>query len=465
MSFIFKKIDPSDWINLDENDICLSDQRRVFISEDSNENEGWFAQDPDGNIYPLAGLGTGGGASLEFWSEEKDADDLILWIAEHDSDAIVVARSAENRALWLGGSQTTPTDIPGLIFCENFENWSGQTGEPCDLGGWIGGENSVVVGGADNLALGENSSVVGGNQHRVEHDNSVILGGQGINTVAERTAHADNIHAKGVVAANNLALGAPVVYSESATHNPADGTIVVYVGAGDETLTLQAPRVDGFSDLSEVPEELIQGCIVSVANLSQGTLFVEGEYMGDWPSGIALNVDIPANETIILAGALQGGNFFWTPISKQHHREKTGGGLFWNGNDIATPVSSMETYYNVVIPSTGMGTEVNVTVGSGTLTVTDPLERTYLVTMSACLVLTQSNQEVRARITRNGDDLEQTCAQQSVSGNPQNERRVSLGTHIRLRLSAGDVIGMAVGNWTSTTDITVRNAQISITEV
>jgi hypothetical protein len=145
-------------------------------------------------------------------------------------------------------------------------------------------------------------------------------------------------------------------------------------------------------------------------------------------------------------------------------RPRAGGGLYWNGNETATVVVLTETYYSVVVPSTETGTEVGVTVGSGTLTVDDETERTYLVTASACIALNEQNKQVRMRITLNGDDLDQTCAQSSVTGTPGSGRRINLATHTRLRLSAGDVVGLAVGNWTDTADILVRNAQLSITE-
>jgi hypothetical protein len=59
-SLIFKNIPESQWGNLNEEDLCLDEQRRIFWGTNSSEQEGFYVQEPDGSITPVIGTGPPG---------------------------------------------------------------------------------------------------------------------------------------------------------------------------------------------------------------------------------------------------------------------------------------------------------------------------------------------------------------------------------------------------------------------
>lgn len=156
MAYIIKKIPFSDVSNLDSSEVCQTDQRRVFITDDGG-GERWWAQDSDGDTYPLAGQG---GTDLIFWeedSEEVGGEEFILWRAKHDPK-IDVIRTAENKAIWIGGSGELPSELiefPGIE-------------------GWEGGDNSAVLAGDNNLALADRSVTLGGKDLRASVEDSAL---------------------------------------------------------------------------------------------------------------------------------------------------------------------------------------------------------------------------------------------------------------------------------------------------
>lgn len=148
--WIFQKIPFNLQTSLDENEICLDDQRRVFFSEDDEGDEGLFAQDPDGNIFPLGFLGSpvspvtppspapGG---LEFWEEDQDGPE-ITFSALH-SPAFPVLSSRDDGSLLLGGLDS-----------------GRHPSAPLDY--------SVLAGGEENTLLQPLGGIIGGRLNQTE---------------------------------------------------------------------------------------------------------------------------------------------------------------------------------------------------------------------------------------------------------------------------------------------------------
>ena len=144
--------------------------------------------------------------------------------------------------------------------------------------------------------------------------------------------------------------------------------------------------------------------------------------------------------------------------------------LYVSGNTTATTVSVTQTYYPVTAASSELsdpaGNPFNrfFSASNSRITALASLKPGWFrVTVSACLSIDATNQQTRMRIGKNGTTLPESCAQDSVTGNPGSGRRESLGTHTMAWIEPGDYLEVFVGEWTSTNDILVRNMQFSVT--
>jgi hypothetical protein len=138
------------------------------------------------------------------------------------------------------------------------------------------------------------------------------------------------------------------------------------------------------------------------------------------------------------------------------------GFLYVSGNENPTDIVETQTYYPVVADSqTVTGINSLFTAVNGRLTYTGTASIKARLTLTACLSMDDSNKQIRMRIGINGVALDSSCAQDSITGNPQSGRRESFGTHTFAVLNEGDYVEGFVADWTNTTDILVRNMQLS----
>lgn len=134
--------------------------------------------------------------------------------------------------------------------------------------------------------------------------------------------------------------------------------------------------------------------------------------------------------------------------------------LYVSANITPTEIAVSEVFYNVDLSSVTLEDD-DFVVASSKLTYAGQTPTRYLVKLTLCLSMDTSNVEIRVRIGKNGESLPQTCAHTTLTGTPTSGSKENLGTHTIITLNEGDEITAMVGNWTDTSDITVRNMQLS----
>jgi len=140
---------------------------------------------------------------------------------------------------------------------------------------------------------------------------------------------------------------------------------------------------------------------------------------------------------------------------------------FVSANVVQTVIATSQTYVPVQVDNfTAIrADDFTFAASTPTATYTGSTARWFMAWLTACITMPDQNQEVRIRLTLQGNTLPQTCARTSVTGTPGSARAANLSTHTLLQLQPGEVVGVAIGNWTSGSNITIRNLQLSLLEV
>lgn len=138
------------------------------------------------------------------------------------------------------------------------------------------------------------------------------------------------------------------------------------------------------------------------------------------------------------------------------------GGLFVSGNEAATTFDTSETFEKIVATSSDLGVNNGFTSSSAELTLSENgRPGLYLVLLSMCMTATGNNQIIRVRIGKNDVALAQSCARVTMAGTGSLEREESVSLHTLVTLEKLDTLQAFIGNWTSTSSVTVRNLQLS----
>lgn len=140
------------------------------------------------------------------------------------------------------------------------------------------------------------------------------------------------------------------------------------------------------------------------------------------------------------------------------------GSLYVSGNATPTAVASTQTYYPITVTSVTLANSDFVAANSR-LTLTADITGTFLIMANLCLSGPSSNEEVRARIGKNGATLPQTCSHWSITGNPSSGRVISGSLHTVLTLEEDDYVELFIGNWTNADDLTAINLQLTAIEL
>ena len=140
------------------------------------------------------------------------------------------------------------------------------------------------------------------------------------------------------------------------------------------------------------------------------------------------------------------------------------GFLYVNGNTQFTQITTQDTF-TIATPQSEVLTGFNVGFdhnGNSRLTYIGDEPSWFWAEANACIQLDSNNIEVRMRVAKNGQDLNSSCSHTYITGLGSGDRKVDMFSTTPVYLEQGDYIETAIGNWTNTDNILVRNMGISL---